>query len=77
LQTFSYPIGEPSGSCTRWSSRSCSSIALYILTGALTSPKTTLPDQIARGMWSGYPRRAPAETAVAPARRERHHGGRP
>src|SRR5918999_6390012 len=46
---------EPSFSCTRWSSRSCSSIALYIFTGAFTSPNEMLPDQIARGMPSGYP----------------------
>jgi hypothetical protein len=33
----------------------CSSIALYILTGAFTSPKVMLPDQIARGTSIGYP----------------------
>src|SRR4249919_924260 len=43
-------MGDPSFSWTRWSSKSCSSIALYIFTGALTSPKAMLPDQIARGM---------------------------
>ena len=44
-------MGEPSFLWTRWSSRSCSSIALYIFTGAFTSPNAMLPDQIARGMW--------------------------
>jgi hypothetical protein len=30
-------------------------MAGYIFTGALTSPKETLPDQIARGTLNGYP----------------------
>ena len=45
----------PSFSWTRCSSRLCSSIALYIFTGALTSPKAMVPDQIARGILHGYP----------------------
>jgi hypothetical protein len=30
-------------------------MALYIFTGAFTSPNEMLPDQIARGMPDGYP----------------------
>src|SRR5687768_16379581 len=41
----------PSGSWTRWKCRSFSSIALYMRTGTLTSPKEIVPLQIAVGMW--------------------------
>src|SRR5919106_6374639 len=55
---------EPSFSWTRWSSRSCSSIALYIFTGAFTRPNEMLPDQIARGMSCRYPAVARRKTGV-------------
>jgi len=58
-------MGDPSFSWTKWSSKSCSSIALYIFTGALTSPKAMLPDQIARGMSVRYSRTAVGETSCS------------
>jgi hypothetical protein len=41
----------------------CSSIALYIRTGTLTSPNEIAPDQIARGMVDSVPLAAQVETA--------------
>jgi hypothetical protein len=42
-------------------------MALYMRTGALTSPKEMLPDQIARGTLDDYPRRC-ASNGAAQAR---------
>jgi hypothetical protein len=39
-------------------------MALYMRTGALTSPKEMLPDQIARGTPDDYPRRCASNDAA-------------
>ncbi len=47
-QTRLYRIRPPSSRCTWWKARSWLSVAVYIFTGTLTSPKETAPFHIAR-----------------------------